>query len=487
MKQINKSIITAVVLLMAMLTSCNKFLDVQPKTQIPEELLFNSEAGFKDALTGVYILAKHADAYGKALTFADIENIISGWDITTNSFEQQIGLFNYSDARVITRMNAIFSQQYKVIAHINAILGNIDSKKEVFRTKGMYELIKGECLSFRAYLHFDLMRLYGPSPVDPGKGNQLAYVTEYSNQLNAHIGFSEYKEKIFKDLSEGKQLLKSVDPILNFSMSELRYPGPTRRFNPADLFFAYRYLRMNYYASTALEARAHLWYGDKELALTAAREVIEAKNADGTDKFPLATSAVYASKNYPLTTEQIFGMYHYNLNDIFSNNFGNATYRKGTTANTITTRLYGNTGTDVRESSLWSVITLGNGSNNYVMRKYLPLAESSTDADTDYKQIPMLRTSEMYLIAAETAPFADGLTYFKQFRTIRNIGQLAAPADQAALYSEIIKEYRKEFYGEGQAYYAYKRINAPKSVILFCPTSATVNYIMPMPTVEVIK
>ena len=35
-------------------TSCNKFLDIQPKGTMPKEVLFQDEQGFKDALYGIY-------------------------------------------------------------------------------------------------------------------------------------------------------------------------------------------------------------------------------------------------------------------------------------------------------------------------------------------------------------------------------------------------------------------------------------------------
>lgn len=37
------------------ITSCEKWLDVNPKSEIKADKLFDTEAGFKDALTGLYI------------------------------------------------------------------------------------------------------------------------------------------------------------------------------------------------------------------------------------------------------------------------------------------------------------------------------------------------------------------------------------------------------------------------------------------------
>lgn len=44
------------------------------------------------------------------------------------------------------------------------ILDHIHADNGVLLTPGMYEIIRGECLALRAFLHFDLMRLFGPVP-----------------------------------------------------------------------------------------------------------------------------------------------------------------------------------------------------------------------------------------------------------------------------------------------------------------------------------
>ena len=43
---------------------CCDWLDVRPKSQVKEEDLFTSEAGFRDALTGIYALMGRVDTYG---------------------------------------------------------------------------------------------------------------------------------------------------------------------------------------------------------------------------------------------------------------------------------------------------------------------------------------------------------------------------------------------------------------------------------------
>lgn len=78
------------------------------------------------------------------------------------------------------------------------------------------------------------------------------------------------------------------------------------------------------------------------------------------------------------------------------------------------------------------------------------------------QQIPLLRMAEMYLIAAETAPaLAEGNEKLKQFRNNRNL-TLKECSSVEELKNEVLKEYQKEFYAEGQMYFTYKRIGARK-------------------------
>ena len=51
MKQIIYILLTTTML---GLMSCSDWLDVSPKTSIPTDKQFESESGFKDALTGIY-------------------------------------------------------------------------------------------------------------------------------------------------------------------------------------------------------------------------------------------------------------------------------------------------------------------------------------------------------------------------------------------------------------------------------------------------
>ena len=480
-----KYIITGLLGMAICTTSCKKWLTVQPKTQMPADVLFTTESGFQDALTGVYIQMKSGSAYGQDMTFGTIERLTTSWDVTTNTTEQRLGLFNYSDDGVQRALSTMYAQEYKIISSINAILDAVDVHRDVFLSAGSYEMMKGECLALRAYCHLDLLRLFGPVPGNIQGGTVLPYVKKISREPNQHLPYEQYKTELLSDLTGAAALLKDADPFTRYSQADLSNPGSINSpYKPENTYSAFRFLRMNYYAVKALQARAYLWFQDNRSAYACAKEVIDAKNPDGSTKFRLGVLSDMAGGNFNLSMEHIFGLYDFQLAKKFEQQFTSGVLKKGSAITTVTNQLYGNTGTDIRETNLWTLITLANGSKCYIMRKYMAATESSAIAPF---QIPMLRVSEMYLVAAETAPAGEGQQCWEAFRTARNITASTLPADLAQAQLELVKEYRKELFAEGQAFFAYKRINAPKASFLWAPSAATINYLVPLPLNEFVQ
>ena len=145
--------------------------------------------------------------------------------------------------------------------------------------------------------------------------------------------------------------------------------------------------------------------------------------------------------------------------------------------------MFGNTGTDIRELNLWELITLANSSTCHILKKYLVSATVS-NLSTDYRQIPLLRLSEMYMIAIETGA---NQSLWDEYRASRGIANATLPTDPTAVRTAILTEFRKEFYGEGQLFYMYKRLNTAKTSILFYNSSLVVNYVVPLPATELVQ
>jgi hypothetical protein len=73
--------------------------------------------------------------------------------------------------------------------------------------------------------------------------------------------------------------------------------------------------------------------------------------------------------------------------------------------------------------------------------------------------MPLIRFSEMLLIKSEVnyRLSGTGLDELNELRAARNVAQLETLPDD--YYDELIREYRREFLGEGQFFFLLKRLN----------------------------
>ena len=157
--------ILVIAVLTGSLSSCNDWLDVSPKQYIPADKMFESESGFKDILTGIYLRMGTTSLYAGDLTYAyldEMAGLYSDYPERNNSnvFNQST-VFDY-DNLFLDKRNGIYEAQYNVISNINNLLTGLETHRDVLTSPHYYEVIKGEALGLRAFLYFDLLRLYGP-------------------------------------------------------------------------------------------------------------------------------------------------------------------------------------------------------------------------------------------------------------------------------------------------------------------------------------
>ena len=95
---------------------------------------------------------------------------------------------------------------------------------------------------------------------------------------------------------------------------------------------------------------------------------------------------------------------------------------------------------------------------------------------------PMMRLYEMYLIAMECSSLSEANALYVEMAAARNAPSVTITSEEQ-LRELLIKEYNREFYGEGQAFYAYKRMAAEK--IYFTNEPGTKDaYVVPLPVQE---
>jgi hypothetical protein len=454
------------------LTSCKKWLDVRPKTESKESEQFSTEQGFKDALYGSYQKAADGQLYGANLTFGFLEVLSQGYDNTTKIDHDffYAATYQYNNAGITGIINNIWGNMYATIAQTNYILKNIDDKKSLFAADN-YPIIKGEALALRAFVHFDLLRLYAPSPKSDANATAIPYMTAFTVIPQARLKVSEVIALCEKDLKEAEALLKVYPQMTN--------PGGN------DDFLAFRSNRMNYWAVKALLARLYLYNNNKVQALAYAKEVIASNNFRFITSAELTTNAKDLDRTF--TPEHIFAIYVSKLKDPVASYFmmatGDKTYKKFIVTDERRKAVFETASggsTDIRyvSNSLWSV------SNGIIFPGKLWQVDENRESLK--KRIPVITLSEMYYIAAESEPApADGLKWLNKIRSARNIAELPAGLDAATLQNEIFKEYRKDFICLGQLFFYYKRLNLAKIEGALNGAINNTQYVLPLPNQEI--
>ena len=453
-----------------MMTSCNDWLNVQPHSQIEDTELFSTEGGFKEALAGVYSSMVSTSTYAKEMTFGFMGILAQEWDYYSSAQYDAVATYDYDASYPTNYINGIWKNNYVGIANVNNLLAHIDDHVGVF-SEDNYEVIKGEALALRAMLHFDLLRCFGVSyAVNPSMPS-IPYGTALDYHVFPQLKVNEVAQCILTDLKEAELLLREGDPIVTGrAITELDDNG----------YLINRQLHLNYYAVKALQARLYMWMGLYVEALESATEVVES----GAFSW---SSPENMERGYDrcLADEHIFALNNLTLKaDIADNYFSeNSTNSFAVNRERLLT-YYDNATQDYRYTFLFKAGT-GTTFENRYSTKY----DESATSDSYYRyKMPLMRLPEMYLIKCEaeyrTAPTSDkALATLNQMRAYRNLTALQElPGD---FYTELINEYRREFLGEGQLFFLYKRLNHPVIAYSDVDPVATRAYTFPLPLSEI--
>lgn len=456
-------------LLLCCITACNDWLEVAPQAEKEEAEMFEKEVGFRNVLIGAYIRMKSNNLYGEDLTYGSIEMLAQHWT-NTDDLGKYLKAYNYEQSVVETKINSFYGNLYKVIADVNGLLNNIDARKEMFEGNN-FEIIKGEALAIRAFCHFDVLRLFGPIPTNLPEGTILPYVTIVSIVPNRLVSYNDFTTKLLADLDEAERCLEGNDPILTASIKELS----TLEVAQDDNFLCDRQMRMNYYAVCALKARVQLWLGNKNEALKYAQKVIDAKDPNGNVMFRLGSATDCANGDLIFSSEHIFNLNVYNLSD-FKISAANTFY----TNSTALKYFWASETTDIRRGKMWKEVYDNYWwTYYYYMTKYTQATNMPVWAKNS---IPLFRLAEMYLIAMECGSIQNANDLYKEVCIARDITPVTFGSTEE-LSETLILEYNREFYGEGQAFYAYKRLGRSKIFGTSTVGSALI-YVLPLPKAE---
>lgn len=145
-------------------TSCNKQLDeLRPHNVIFEESQFDTPQGYTKAVVGTYglisgVASPSSFSYNDMIIFLGEAkgNTIKALDAQVN---KQTDVFNYinSGSKDLSHTYDYWRASYSCILHINKILGHVSDSE----TNPVILQAKADALFLRAYVYFNLVRLYG--------------------------------------------------------------------------------------------------------------------------------------------------------------------------------------------------------------------------------------------------------------------------------------------------------------------------------------
>lgn len=415
-----------------LLSSCESWVDVTPNDRIVETTVFERQQGYQKLLNGLYSGMTSSSLYGKNLSALN-DVMAKVYNIGNSHAYAYTSHYNYGNDEAKAILDPIWAKGYSLISNANTIIEHIDDADSPL-TGRQQNRIKAEALAVRAYMHLDLLRLYGPIPSELNK-QAIPYQTSSKLDVMPFETGTQIMAKIKADLTEAANLLKDSEPLL--------FPDAY----DADMI-ASRPFRMNYFAVKAILARAYLYEGDKSNAL---REAVEVINA-GEQYFPACTD-----KNDRLfSSEVLFGLYDMERashihNALFSPYLENY-YRLTVSGNLGSGRLveWYDDQNDYR-SKIWALDVV-DGVDIVYMNKFNTVADMGIVNYT----IPLVRMGEMYLIAAECATSeADANKYINTLRNRRSC--FSVEVNSGNLRDYLTLEYRKELLGEGQLFFYFKR------------------------------
>lgn len=427
-------------------TSCNNWLDVELDNKIEDTKLFTSASGFKEALAGVYSELSKSPLYGQRLSmeYMDILAGFYSYNAIRSTYEDWKD-YDYESSASASVISGIWNGMYSNIAQVNCILYWADENASMLSEADRNQ-IRGEALGLRAYLHFDLYRMFSPDVKRQPKAEGIPYNKEFGVSIPPMYTAEECVQLVINDLLEAEQCLQN-DPIEGVIPYEIRTVTDQGEIidaaakNEADQYVA----RINLYAVKAMLARAYQARGEYDKAIEKAQEVIDC------GKFRLldftSIDQTESSVDLLFSDEHVFSLRNQDIDSYSKDLHRDIVSGSGTQGTALpfsdTYSMYQGNNDDVRYSKWFDM-------NDFL--KFIP-----DSANIYPKKMPMIKLSEMYLLIAECSFDTDKDKALECINILRDHRVRSNTHWQYLEKENIFDEMRREYVGEGQMWYAYKR------------------------------
>lgn len=441
------SIILVAVLGIFTFSSCEDFLDMKPTNQLASSEAIKTAADAQVFMNGIMTRLSSSNLYGLNLfLYADAK----GGDLTIFSQGRgSDGLYSFNHNPNSGSYSGFWTTSYNTILQLNNLIDNI-AKLEAEGASEDFGDMKGQALTIRALVYFNLVKIYGLpyTQYSPTQSLGVPKVLEVldASALPGRATVAENYEHIIADLNEGaKTITKTVSTSTN------GYP--------------------TYWANRAIAARVYEAKGDHTNALAAAKEVIDSKkyslysNEDWVDSWSeqfgdesIFELQMLVNEN-ALTTGSI-GAYYSRIHHYSSKvggYFAASDYWLERMSEDPEDIRWGVMAYDENSESYDKKEFAGKGDRLGCSYKYFGGVDMPGDGKDDCAacNVKVVRLSEMYLIAAEASlalgKADDAAEYLN---AIRKRSPNLEPATASTVTVEmILNEKSKEFFQEGVRYW----------------------------------
>lgn len=474
-----------------LVAGCSDFLNQNPKDQLERLEALENQQNYYDALNGVYVLLGGNELFGHHLTYGIIEQMARNHAIDPAS---EIFFWQYGGAEVKGTVTTIWDKMYAMVANVNSVLDEIDNHRSIF-DEGVYELLKGELLTIRAFAHYTLVKLYAPDYNAQPSARGIPYRTVFKNpKITPFSSVEKVYSFILKDLEEAEKLLFGYDPAVNgFGDYATGYPEIEGRTD----IFRNRRLRFNYWCNIAIQARVYQSMNNYPKALEHAKKIIGSIGILDWITEERASSNSFRDVIY--WPEMISGLHVPKLQDYYKTYFAGEIYSttKNPKESYFENQIFDANASGAFDYRLLYLFKKSSELNNTTQTslKYHQLNVSDIPVYDEKTVVPIAKLGEMYLIAAEAlcmlntdGDLSEPIRLLKTLRIKRGvISGLEDNITKEELHDFILCEYRRECYLEGQLFYQYKRRNLSSMPDLtelgYMPVNEN-TYLLPVPEVE---
>lgn len=446
-----KSSYTAISMMIILLAfpSCDKYLDVQPEDLFLEKSVYNNQSSIRNVLNGIYLDMASKESYGESNTCTVLDVLAQYYDCSVSGHPMNtLQRYEYEESGSMSELSAMWNKNYNSILNINLFIQNVSPGEDILPGEEKNWML-GEAYGLRAFLGFDLLRLFGPMYQPDSLSAAIPYPLTPESKINPVLPAKEVMELIIHDLEQAAMLLEN-DPT--------RSEGVISNSSITDQYFSNRNRRMNYFAVQALMARVFLYRGDVTAAKSKALEVVQS----ASKFFPWSP----ASESNPgnsnpdrvFSSEVLFGLENIKLKETQSNWFS-ASLNSASILTPYPANLesiFDKFDNDYRYR-VWFTVDRTTTRTNKTFFKYADIKDNNLPFRN---LLPLIRMSEMYLILSECEPdITLAAQYLNTLRKNRGLPDADFTGKKMDL---IIKAYQQEFWGEGQLFYLYKRLHQSK-------------------------